>query len=101
VRNWVSLPYRTTGKIMVLYILILSFKPGDKKTKDSEQNGSKHSQNINCSLFLHGCNFYFVPKYLNFVTFSKNLLEISKLQFCLAFWWQEITIYLSFLWVYF
>jgi len=37
-----------------------------------------------------------IPKHLNFATFSKDLLAISKLLFCPAVWWQDITIYLVF-----
>jgi len=37
--------------------------------------------------------FVTVPKYLRFTTFSKDLLEVSKLWFCLAFWWWDIIIW--------
>jgi len=37
-----------------------------------------------------------VPKYLNFATFLKNLLAISILCFCPAFWWRDINIYIVF-----
>jgi len=37
-----------------------------------------------------------VPKYLNFATFSKDLLTIFKLRFRPAFWWQDTTICLLF-----
>jgi hypothetical protein len=48
-RDQVSHPYRTTGIIAVLYILIFEFLGGDGRTKDPEQNGSKHSPNLMCS----------------------------------------------------
>jgi hypothetical protein len=46
VKDQVSHPYRTTGKIILLYILILTFSTADKKTEGSGKNGSKHSQNL-------------------------------------------------------
>jgi hypothetical protein len=48
VTDQVSHPYKTTGKIVVLYILIYMFLE-DGKTKDSVHNGNKHPQN-----FFHG-----------------------------------------------
>jgi hypothetical protein len=46
VRDQLSHPHKTTGRIMVLCILI--FTAGGK-TKDSGPNGSKHSPNLFCS----------------------------------------------------
>jgi hypothetical protein len=46
VRDQVSHPYRTTGKIIVFYILVFKFfVTGDTKTEGSGPNGSKHYQN--------------------------------------------------------
>ena len=49
VSDQVSHPYRTTGKIIVLYILVLNFSIADWKTKDSAPNDSKHSLASFCS----------------------------------------------------
>jgi hypothetical protein len=59
VRDQILHPYKTTGKITVLYIVIFMFffLRGDMKVKDSELNGSKHSPNLICSYFLSECNF--------------------------------------------
>jgi len=43
VSDQVSHPYKTTGKIIVLYILILNFWIVTWKTEDSAPNASKHS----------------------------------------------------------
>jgi hypothetical protein len=46
-RYHVSHPYKTTGKIIVLCILIyICSLIGDEKTKDSELHNSKHSLNL-------------------------------------------------------
>jgi hypothetical protein len=42
-----------TSKIIVLCILIFSFERGEGKTKDPEQNSSKHSLNLTCSYSIH------------------------------------------------
>jgi hypothetical protein len=46
VTDEISHPYKTTGRITVLYIL--TFTSLDK-TKDSEPKGSKHFPNLACS----------------------------------------------------
>jgi hypothetical protein len=51
VRDQVSHPYRTTGKITVLFILIFSFLIWDVKTKDFGRNDNKHSLNL-----IYSCN---------------------------------------------
>jgi len=51
VRDQVSHPYETTGKVVIHYILNLFFylQILNRKTKDSGLNGSKHSQNLICT----------------------------------------------------
>jgi hypothetical protein len=49
VRYQVSHPYKTTGRIMVLYILTFTFLDTGGMTKDCEPNGSKHSPSLVCS----------------------------------------------------
>jgi hypothetical protein len=49
VRNQVSHPHKTTGKIIVLYILIFVISIATWKTKDSAPNDSKHSPTSICS----------------------------------------------------
>jgi hypothetical protein len=44
VRDQVSQPYRTTGKIIVLYVLMLRFSTADEKTEGSGPSGSNYSQ---------------------------------------------------------
>jgi hypothetical protein len=49
VSDQVSIPYKTTCKIVVLYILSLNFWIANWKTKDSEPNIRKHSVTSICS----------------------------------------------------
>jgi hypothetical protein len=44
VRDQVSHPYVTTGKIIILCILIFTFLTADENTDGSGLNGSKHCQ---------------------------------------------------------
>jgi hypothetical protein len=48
VTDQVSLPHKTQGKSIVLYISIFTFLQADRKTKDSELHGSKHIPNFTC-----------------------------------------------------
>jgi hypothetical protein len=51
------------------------------KITEIEQNGIQHPLNLICSYFPRDTIFIYalVPKYLNFETFSKAVLRISKL----------------------
>jgi hypothetical protein len=46
-------PYKTRGKVTVLYILFFTLYTTDEKTKRSKLNGSKHFPNFNCSYFFY------------------------------------------------
>jgi hypothetical protein len=56
VRDQVSHPYSTNGKITALYILIFGFFIWDGKKKDVGLNDSKHFRNLSYSSFHHGCH---------------------------------------------
>jgi hypothetical protein len=45
IRDHVSCPYRTTGKIIVFYIIIFTISRADEKTEASGLNGSMHYYN--------------------------------------------------------
>jgi hypothetical protein len=67
--------------------------------KDSEQNGSKHSPNFIYTLISSRMQLRFVtvdPKCLNFATYLKDSLTISKSSFCPGFWCRDITTHLAF-----
>jgi hypothetical protein len=51
-KDQVSLSYKTTGKILALYILVFKFLVAKWKTKDSAPNDSRHFLNSICSKFL-------------------------------------------------
>jgi hypothetical protein len=56
VRDQVSHPYSTTGKITVLYILIFSLFYMRRETQDFGPNNSKHSLNLIYSWFHQECH---------------------------------------------
>jgi hypothetical protein len=99
VRDQVSHPYKTSSRIMVLYILTFTFL--ESRQEDCEPNGSKHSPEF--SLFLISLCMQFwsvnvVPRYLNIATSSKNLFAIFFLCFYTLFWLCDINVYLVFPW---
>ena len=49
ISDQVSHPYKTTGKIIILYNLIFKFSIANWKTKDSAPNDRKHSLTLICS----------------------------------------------------
>jgi len=64
-RDQVSLSYKTTGKIIVLYILVFKFLVAKWKTKDSAPNDSRHFLNSICSKFLPEWNFVLLSLFPN------------------------------------
>jgi hypothetical protein len=80
--NKVSHPYRTTGKIIVLYIQILTFLDSRRENKRHWTEWQQFSL-----LIFSWIRFWFVtviPKYLNCATFPKNLLAIFMSWVCPA-----------------
>lgn len=66
-----------------------------ERQNNHELNGSKHSLNFIGWQFLHECYWFdiVIPRYLNFITFSKDLLANSMLWYCPTFWWKDMYIY--------
>ena len=82
VSDQASHPYETTGKIIVLYILIFKFSIATWKSKGSAPNYSKAFPDLNLLLISSTIQFWYVkvvPKYLNSSTLSKVLLSILTL----------------------
>jgi hypothetical protein len=78
VRDQVPHPYKTTGKIIVLYISIFKFfyRRGGKTKKKLWAEWEQAFPEFNLLLISSWMRFSFVtfvPKYLNFATFSKDL----------------------------
>jgi hypothetical protein len=91
-RDQVSHPYRTTGKIIVLYILI--FKFFDSRWEDRR---FWTETEFNLLLISSWIKFWFVtvaPKYLNCDTFSNDLFATFMSRFWPTFWWRDSSIYL-------
>jgi hypothetical protein len=85
-----SHPYKTTGKVTVLYILIFQFTKGTGK-QETEQNDTKHSPNLIRSHFLLQCHFDLLllfPSTCTFLPF-KGFFRVSKLWFCPTFLWRD------------
>ena len=79
VSNQVSCPYKTTGKIILLYILIFKFLGSKLKDKRFCTEWWKAFPDFNLLLITSLIEFWFVkvvPKYLNSSTLSKELLSI-------------------------
>jgi hypothetical protein len=93
VRDQVSHPYKTTGKIIVPYILIFTFFESSWKEKKVLDWLVTSITQIQSALNFPLNQIWFVsivPKYyLNHATFWNDLLAIFMSWLCLEFWWRD------------
>ena len=81
VNDQVLHPYKTIGKIIVLYILIFKFLDSNLEYKSFCTEWQQAFPDLNLLLISSGIEFWsvkVVPKYLNSSTLSKVLLSILK-----------------------
>ena len=93
----VSRPYKTTGKIIVIYISV--FKSVDSKLEDKRlcTEWQQAFPDFNLLLISSWIEFWFfkvVPKYLNSSTLPNELLSIFILWLRPAFWSRDLTMFL-------
>ena len=87
------LGHKTTGKIVVLYILIFKFL--DSNLGDKRFCTSWLQNLLLISSAIEFCFVKVAPKYLNSSTLSKVLLSVLTLWIRPAFWSRDITMYLD------
>jgi hypothetical protein len=95
VSDHVSNPYKTTGKIIVLYISIVIF--WDKKRERFCTDCWKAIPDFSLLLRFSWIEFWFVrvvPKYFNCSTLSNELLSIF-MWLRPVFWFRDMTMYLA------
>ena len=97
VSDHVSHPYKTTGKIVFLYILIFKCLDSKLENKIFCYEWQQAFPDFRLLLISSWMDFWFVkfvPKYVNSSTVSKELLSVFILWLRPAFWSRDMTMYI-------
>jgi hypothetical protein len=95
IRDQVYCSYKTTGKIILMYILIFSFLYSKQKDKRFQIKHSQALSKFKLLIISSWVIFWFVivvSKYFHCATISNDLLATFMLQFCPAFCWRDSNI---------
>jgi hypothetical protein len=99
VRDQVSHTYRTIGKIIVLYILLIKFFDSRREYRRFWTECYQALPEFNLFLISSWIKFRFVtvvPKYLNCDTLSNDLFAIFMSRIWPTVWWRESNTYFVF-----
>jgi hypothetical protein len=95
--------YKMADKIIVLYILIFMLLDSQQEKKFPNWTVGRVTWIQSAVYFLMNQIWFatVISKYFNFAAYARDLLPIFMSWVCLAFWWRNINIMLSFLCVHF
>jgi hypothetical protein len=99
VSDQVSHPHKTTDRVLILYVLILTFSDSKLEDKIFRTEWQQAFPDFNLFLIPSRIEFWLVrvvPKCSNCSTVPNNLLPICMFPFCSAFWSRDMATHLVF-----